>query len=76
MWDPPEGSWTKYLVLSVAHLRNARWIFALLVAHISGYAPLIITGPHLGPTGLTSVRVMRGAHQIYTTDNPSINGAY
>jgi hypothetical protein len=27
MWDPPEGSSTKYHVLSVAHIRNAPWIF-------------------------------------------------
>jgi hypothetical protein len=76
MWDPPEGSSTKYHVLSVAHIRNAPWIFYLLVAHIGKYAPLTICGPHLGPTGLTSVRAMRGAYTICATDNPPINGTY
>jgi hypothetical protein len=76
MWDPPEGSLTKYHVLSVAHIRHVPWILSLLVAHISKYAPLIISGPHLGPTGPTSVSAMHGAHLICATDNPPINGAY
>jgi hypothetical protein len=50
MWHPPEGSSKKYHVLSVGHIRNAPWIFSLLVVHIRKYAPLIICGPHLGPT--------------------------
>jgi hypothetical protein len=45
MWDPPEGSSTKYQILSVAHIRNAPWIFYLLVAHIGEYAP-----EYVGPT--------------------------
>jgi hypothetical protein len=76
MWDPPEGSWTKYPVLSLAHMCNAPLIFSLLVAHIRKYAPLITCGPHVSPTGPTSVRVMRGAYWICATDRPSINGAY
>jgi hypothetical protein len=76
MWDPPEGSWIKYPVLSVAHMCNAPLIFSLLVAHIRKYAPLITYGPHVSPTGLTSVRVMRGAYWICATDKPSINGTY
>jgi hypothetical protein len=75
MWDPPEGSSTKYHVLSVAHLLYAPRIFSLLVAHIRKYAPLIICGPHLGPTGLTTIRDMRGAYMICATNNPHISGA-
>jgi hypothetical protein len=62
MWDPPEGSSTKYLVLSMAHLLYAPRIFYLLVAHIRIYAPLITCGPHLGPTGMNSARDMCGAY--------------
>jgi hypothetical protein len=76
MWDPPEGSSTKYHVLSMAHLLYMPQMFSLLVAHIRIYALLIICGPHLGPTGLTSVRDMHGTYMICATDNPNINGAY
>jgi hypothetical protein len=62
MWDPPEGSSTKYPVLSMAYLLYAPHIFYILVAHIIIYASLITCGPHLNPTGLTSARDMRGAY--------------
>jgi hypothetical protein len=70
MWDPPEESSTKYHVLSVAHIRNAPWIFSLLVAYIRKYAPLITCGPHLGPLAwpLSGIRV---AHIQYA---PCIHG--
>jgi hypothetical protein len=48
-WDPPEGSSTKYPVLSMAHLLYAPRIFDHLVAHIIQNAPLITLWNPPGP---------------------------